>query len=77
MLGADTTVVVGSEILEQPGDAATAQWMLKLLSGKWHQVLTGVALLRASDARLTVAHEVTQVRCGTLGSGDRLVRFNW
>ena len=70
VLGADTTVVVGSEILEQPGDAATAAWMLKLLSGKWHQVLTGVALLRVSDARLTVAHEVTQVRFAELSAAE-------
>ena len=70
VLGADTTVVVGHEILEQPGDAATAAWMLKLLSGKWHQVLTGVALARVSDARLIVAHEVTQVRFAELSAAE-------
>ncbi|MFZ0063851.1 MAG: Maf family protein [Pyrinomonadaceae bacterium] len=70
VLGADTTVVVGNEILEQPGDAATAEWMLKLLSGKWHQVLTGVALVRVGDARLTVAHEVTQVRFAELSTAE-------
>ena len=70
VLGADTTVVVGNEILEQPGDAATAEWMLKLLSGKWHQVLTGVALVRVRDARLTVAHEVTQVRFAELSAAE-------
>jgi septum formation protein len=70
VLGADTTVVVGNEILEQPGDAATAEWMLNLLSGKWHQVLTGVALVRVRDARLTVAHEVTQVRFAELSAAE-------
>ena len=70
VLGADTTVVVGNEILEQPGDAATAAWMLKLLSGKWHQVLTGVALARVSDARLIVAHEVTRVRFAELSPAE-------
>ena len=70
VLGADTTVVVGNEILEQPGDAATAAWMLKLLSGKWHQVLTGVALVRVSDARLIVAHEVTRVRFAELSPAE-------
>jgi septum formation protein len=70
VLGADTTVVVGNEILEQPGDAASATWMLKLLSGKWHQVLTGVALVRVSDARLIVAHEVTQVRFAELSAAE-------
>lgn len=70
VLGADTTVVVGAEILEQPGDAATAQWMLNLLSGKWHQVLTGVALVRMSDSSLLVEHEVTQVRFAELSAAE-------
>jgi septum formation protein len=70
VLGADTTVVVGAEILEQPGDAATAKWMLNLLSGKWHQVLTGVALVRMSDSSLLVEHEVTQVRFAELSAAE-------
>ncbi|MGI8919201.1 MAG: Maf family protein [Pyrinomonadaceae bacterium] len=66
VLGADTTVVIGDEILGQPGDAATAQRMLQLLSGKWHQVLTGVALVRAADLDVRVAHQVTRVRFAQL-----------
>ena len=49
VLGADTIVLIDEEILGQPGDAASAERMLKLLSGKWHQVLTGVALIRLND----------------------------
>ena len=70
VLGADTTVVVGDEILGQPGDAATAQWMLQLLSGKWHQVLTGVALVRSSDAHSIIGHEVTRVRFAELSAAE-------
>jgi septum formation protein len=70
VLGADTTVVVGAEILEQPGDATTAKWMLNLLSGKWHQVLTGVALVRMSDSSLLVEHEVTRVRFAELSAAE-------
>lgn len=66
VLGADTTVVIGDEILGQPGDAATAHRMLQLLSGKWHQVLTGVALVRAADRKLSVDHQVTRVRFAEL-----------
>ncbi len=66
VLGADTTVVIGDKILGQPGDAATAQRMLKLLSGKWHQVLTGVALVRAADLCVRVDHQVTSVRFAEL-----------
>jgi nucleoside triphosphate pyrophosphatase len=44
VLGADTVVVVGSEILGKPRDEADAVRMLGLLSGRTHQVITGVCL---------------------------------
>ena len=63
VLGADTTVLVEGEMLGQPGDDDDARRMLKLLSGKWHEVLTGVALLRADEhAQRLVDHETTRVR---------------
>src|SRR5882762_4125294 len=63
VLGADTTVLVEEEMLGQPLDDDDARRMLKLLSGKWHEVLTGVALLRADEhAQRLVDHETTRVR---------------
>jgi septum formation protein len=62
VLGADTVVLVDDEILGQPSDAEDARRMLKLLSGRWHEVLTAVALLRAGDNRSVVDHEKTRVR---------------
>jgi septum formation protein len=44
MLGADTTVVVDSTVLGKPGRDDEARWMLRLLSGRQHQVLTGISL---------------------------------
>jgi len=44
VLGADTTVVVDGEILGKPRDDADAAGMLRKLSGKRHEVLTGVSL---------------------------------
>ena len=44
--------------------------MLNLLSGKWHQVLTGVALVRMSDSCLLVEHEVTRVRFAELSAAE-------
>ena len=44
ILGADTTVVVDDEILAKPRDAADAAAMLRRLSGRRHDVLTGVSL---------------------------------
>jgi septum formation protein len=48
VLGADTTVVCDGEILSKPVDAAEAKRMLRRLSGRVHQVLTGVALATRS-----------------------------
>lgn len=62
VLGADTVVVIDGEILGQPGDEENARRMLSLLSGKWHEVVTGVALIDAKnpeDGR--VLHEITRV----------------
>jgi len=44
VLGADTTVVVDDHILAKPEDAADARRMLMLLSGRRHEVLTGICL---------------------------------
>jgi septum formation protein len=43
VLGADTIVVLDDEILGKPVDGADAMQMLRRLSGRTHQVLTGVA----------------------------------
>jgi septum formation protein len=44
VLGADTTVTIDGHILEKPVDTDDAQRMLKLLSGRTHQVLTALTL---------------------------------
>jgi septum formation protein len=62
VLAADTTVVVDGEILEKPQDAKDARRMLGLLSGHWHEVITGVALLRIGEDRHLIDHETTRVR---------------
>jgi septum formation protein len=61
VLGADTTVVVANQILGQPVDEADARRMLRLLNAKWHDVLTGVAVVRVGgEAR--VGYQTTRVR---------------
>lgn len=45
VLGADTLVSIGNEILGKPLDPPDTRRMLRLLSGKNHQVVTGVALV--------------------------------
>jgi septum formation protein len=56
VLAADTSVVVGDQILGKPRDGEDARRMLALLSGREHEVLTGVAIRR--DGR-----EVTALAC--------------
>jgi septum formation protein len=59
VLGADTIVVIPEGILGKPRDSADATRMLRLLSGRTHQVVTGVCLI--SKAKTEVAAEATSV----------------
>jgi septum formation protein len=45
VVGADTIVVVEGQILGKPRDASDATRMLRLLSGRSHQVITGICVL--------------------------------
>jgi septum formation protein len=68
VLAADTTVVVSGEALGKPADGADATRMLRLLSGRTHEVLTGVCL--CANGR-TLAHvERTFVRLARLSEDD-------
>ena len=46
VLAADTTVVIDGKIIGKPNDAEHAREMIEMLSGNWHEVLTGVAVAR-------------------------------
>ena len=66
VLGADTVVVVDGQLLGKPCDAADAARMLRLLSGREHQVITGVCLVVggqpsvASETTLVTVSEITE-----------------
>lgn len=45
VLGADTVVVVDGELLGKPADPTDAARMLRRLRGRWHEVITGVAVV--------------------------------
>lgn len=51
VLGADTIVILGNEVLGKPSGPADAQRMLRSLSGKIHQVTTAVCLVTNGDCR--------------------------
>lgn len=59
VLGADTTVVSDGEILGKPIDSTDARRMLQRLSGRTHQVLTGIAIVSSRGVVSEV--EITQV----------------
>lgn len=56
VIGADTVVALGDEVLGKPESEARAKEMLRALSGRHHQVYTGVAVLAAGE-------EYTHVEC--------------
>jgi septum formation protein len=68
VLAADTTVVVDGAILGKPADEADSRRMLRLLSGREHEVLTGVAA--RGGARVVSAVEATRVHVQPLSSAD-------
>ena len=59
VIAADTIVVLGEEILGKPKDPADARRMLRLLSGRDHQVMTGMTLLRGQQT--LVCTEITDI----------------
>ncbi|HKQ73334.1 MAG TPA: Maf family protein [Blastocatellia bacterium] len=70
-LGADTTVVINGEIAGKPTDADDAGRMLRALSGRWHEVLTGVTLARADQTLSAIAS--TRVKFAQLSDAE----INW
>ena len=68
IVAADTTVVVDEHILAKPADAEDARRMLRLLQGRWHQVLTGVALISESAQEVDV--EMTEVRFAPMSTTE-------
>ena len=70
VLAADTTVVVDGAMLAKPADDTDAKRMLGLLSGRTHDVLTGVVLVRAGRASAAVVDTRVRFRCLTAGEID-------
>lgn len=68
VLAADTIVAVAGEVLEKPRDPAGAARMLRLLSGRAHEVTTGVCLIAGGEE--TVRSETTRVHFLALREED-------
>ena len=61
VLAADTLVILGDEPLGKPTDATEAVAMLRRLSGKWHQVITGFCLMKQNQNLEIIDHAATDV----------------
>lgn len=66
VIGADTAVVAQGRILGKPSDFRDARRMLRLLSGRAHTVLTGVALIQTPGGAESHHIESTRVRFARL-----------
>lgn len=66
VLGADTIVVCRGQVLGKPKDRDDARRMLGLLSGRWHDVLTAIALVDAVDGHAETDVVNTRVHMRTL-----------
>jgi septum formation protein len=74
VLGADTTVVIGEDILGKPESEDDCVRMLSRLSGRTHLVHTGIAL-RAADGREFMGLSTTQVQFAHLDADQ--MRAYW
>jgi septum formation protein len=70
VLGADTVVALGDEILGKPADAAEAGQMMRRLSGRTHRVTTAVCLVRAPDRVEALGEESTAVTFRALSDAE-------
>ncbi|NLT95615.1 MAG: septum formation inhibitor Maf [Clostridia bacterium] len=62
VIGADTVVVLDNKVLGKPRDTKEAIEMLEFLSGRTHQVMTGIALVDAEKGKKLTDVEITQVK---------------
>lgn len=70
VIAADTTVLLGDQVLEKPVDAADAQRMLLLIAGRTHVVYTGVTLQNSERAYHDTRVAETEVRMLPLSQRD-------
>ena len=75
VLGADTIVVIEDKIIGKPKDLADARRMLKMLSGRWHEVLTGVALVKITEGNSETKVDMQRTRVKFAELADAEIEF--
>jgi septum formation protein len=69
VIGADTVVVAEGQVLGKPGGIEDARRMLRMLSGKTHEVLTGLSIIHDADEQASHV-ETTRVSFVALSEDD-------
>lgn len=72
IIGADTVVILGDEILEKPTDENDAFLMLKKLSGKTHSVVTSIAIINSKTKEYKINSTTSNVTFKNLS--DELIQ---
>ena len=70
ILSADTIVVLGDRILPKPESREDARCMIERLSGRWHEVVTGICLWDAASRRGWSTSSRTRVHFRRLSAAE-------
>lgn len=70
LVAADTVVAIDGDVLGKPGSEEDARRMLRRLSGKWHEVFTGLVVSPIGGKQATVIVEKTRVEFVRLSEND-------
>lgn len=70
IIAADTLVVAQGKILPKPQNGSHAATILRQLSGRWHHVITGVALMLAGKGKLETFAETSKVHFRSLSDEE-------
>jgi septum formation protein len=75
VIGADTIVVLNGDIIGKPKDKKDARRILKLLSGSYHRVYSGIAVIDAWSGAAEIAFEISKVKMRKI-NGRELERLS-
>ncbi len=75
VLGADTIVVIDNQIVGKPKDFEDARRMLRMLSGNWHEVLTGIALVKVAEGNFETKVDLQRTRVKFAEMNDEEIEF--
>lgn len=75
VLGADTIVLINEQIVGKPKDLTDARRMLKMLSGQWHEVLTGVSLIKVANGNSETKVDLQRTRVKFAELSDAAIEF--